>query len=155
MTPHTDEARIQAITARALTERVFVLNCYGRGRSGIVWRMIGSSPDVMLTSREWYVGVFGEKKTLRKCLGVRWSEDGKFEFKVKPYGAHRLATVGVEDRAFIRIGAEEASDQIDASVLGGERERLSEAERRAIWNHTGAAATRFGYTASGVLPGVT
>ena len=84
--------------------------------------MIGSSPDVMLTSREWYVGVFGEKKTLRKCLGVCWSEDGKFEFKVKPYGAHRLANVGVEDRAFIRIGAEEASDQIDASVLGGERE---------------------------------
>lgn len=277
---------ISVPSAAPATDSVIVLNCYGRGGSGIVWRMIGSSPDVIMTSKEWHVGVFGDRKTLRKglplafrslgirsveplrryahrktlemqrpsdmtrktdarslvvklmdyhivfaqmigasferatvinltrhpygqceslmrsglslesacrwysdvarlmadhfdsgaigvrfedvvtrpmetcdklyrSLGVRWSEDGKFEFKVKPYGAHRVADVGVEDREFIRIGAEDASHQIDASVLRGERERLSDAERRAIWNLTGAAAARFGYTASGVLPGVT
>lgn len=28
---------------------------------------------------------------LYRSLGVRWSEDGKFEFKVKPYGADRIS----------------------------------------------------------------
>ena len=28
---------------------------------------------------------------LYRSLGVRWAEDGKFEFKVKPYGSDRLA----------------------------------------------------------------
>jgi hypothetical protein len=37
---------------------------------------------------------------------------------------------------------------IDASVLRGETERLSYSQRRAIWELTGAAATRFGYTAA-------
>lgn len=53
--------------------------------------------------------------------GVHWSEDGKFEFTVNPHCAHRMAEVGVEDREFIRIGAEGASHQVDASVLRGER----------------------------------
>ena len=48
--------------------RIIVLNCYGRGGSGIVWRMIGSSPDVIMTSEEWHVGVFGSRKSLRKGL---------------------------------------------------------------------------------------
>lgn len=266
----------------APTDRIIILNCYGRGGSGIVWRMIGSSPDVIMTSKEWHVGVFGTRKTLRKgvslafralgihsfeplrryalrktlemrrlndltaktnarslvvklmdyhivfaqmigasfeqatfinltrhpygqceslmrsglslesacrwygdvarmmarqaesgaiavrfedvvtrpietcdelyrSLGVRWSEDGKFEFKVKPYGTDRVTDVGVEDRDFIRVGAEDASHQIDASVLRGERERLSDAERQAIWNLTGAAAARLGYTVAGGL----
>ena len=34
------------------------------------------------------------------------------------------ADVGVEDKDFIRIGAQDVSRQIDASVLGGETERL-------------------------------
>ena len=270
----------------APADRVIVLNCFGRGGSGIVWRMIGSSPDVIMTSEEWHVGVFGDRKTLRKgvplafrtlgirsfeplrryalrktlemqrpndvitktdarslvvklmdyhivfaqmigtsferatfinltrhpygqceslmrsglsleeacqwyddvarmmaqqtesgaiavrfedvvtrpietcdrlyrSLGVRWSEDGKFEFKVKPYGSDRVADVGVEDRDFIRIGAEDASEQIDASVLRGETERLSDAQREAIWGLTGAAAARLGYTAGGSLAAVT
>jgi len=271
---------------RAPTDRVIVLNCFGRGGSGIVWRMIGSSPDVIMTSEEWHVGVFGSRKTLRKgllltfrslgirtfeplrryahrrtlemqrlsdvttktdaqslvvklmdyhivfaqmigtsferatfvnltrhpyglceslmrsglslpevcrwyddvarmmaqqaesgaitvrfedvvtrpmetcdglyrSLGVRWSEDGKFEFKVKPYGTDRLADGGVEERDFIRIAAQDASQQIDASVLRGETERLSETQRRAIWDRTGGAARRLGYTAAGSFAAVT
>jgi hypothetical protein len=31
---------------------------------------------------------------LYPSLGVRWAEDGKFEFKLKPYGAERMADVG-------------------------------------------------------------
>jgi hypothetical protein len=273
------EEHPQATLPRALPDRVIVLNCFGRGGSGIVWRMIGSSPEVIMTGSEWHVGVFRERKALRKglllafrslgigsaeplrryafgktlemqrpndvlaksdarslvvkvmdyhiifgqmiassfaratfinltrhpygqceslmrsglsleracrwyshvagmmadravsgaigvrfedvvtrpvetcdklyrSLGVRWAEDGKFEFKVKPYGVHRVGDVGVEDREFIRVGAEDASQNIDASVLCGDRERLSDAQRRAIWNLTGAVAARLGYGAS-------
>ena len=88
---------------------------------------------------------------LYRSLGVRWSEDGKFEFKVKPYGIDRMADVGVEDKEFIRIGAQDAAQQIDASVLRGETERLSDAQRRVIWGLTGGAAARLGYTAAGSL----
>jgi sulfotransferase family protein len=271
---------------RPAIDRVIVLNCFGRGGSGIVWRMLGSSPDVIMTSKEWHVGVFGERRRLRKgfllayralgigsfeplrryalgktlemqkpddvstktearslvvklmdyhiafaqmigasfeqatfiiltrhpygqceslmrsglslesacrwyddvahmlaqqaesgaitlrfedvvtrpmetcdglyrSLGVRWSEDGKFEFKVKPYGTDRMADVGVEDRELIRIGAEDASQQIDGSVLRGEAERLSETQRRAIWDLTGAVAARLGYTEAGSLSALT
>lgn len=280
------EDRVPAPRSLVPTEGIIILNCYGRGGSGIAWRMIGSSPDVIMTGKEWHVGVFGGRKTLRKglsvgfrslgirsfdplrryahrktlemqrpndvttksdarslvvklmdyhivfarmigasfdratfinltrhpygqceslmrsglslesacrwyddvacmmadhaesgaigvrfedlvtrpietcdklyrSLGVRWSEDGKFEFKVKPYGTHRVGDVGVEDGEFIRIGAEDTPHHIDASVLRGERERLSDAQRRAIWNLTGAAAARLGYTSAGVLPSVT
>lgn len=278
--PIGDEENARAIPSSAPPDRVIVLNCFGRGGSGIVWRMIGSSPDVIMTSREWHVGVFGERKALRKgvplafrslgirsakplqryaygrtldtqrpkdvtaksdarslvvkvmdyhivfghmiagsfprstfvnlerhpygqceslirsgltleracrwyrdvagmmlgharpgtirvrfedvvtrpidscdhlytALGVRWAEDRRFEFKIKPYGADRRADVGVEDKEFIRIGKEDARDHIDASVLRGETERLSSSQRRAIWELTGAAATRLGYTAAG------
>jgi len=86
---------------------------------------------------------------LYRSLGVRWAEDGRFEFKVKPYGEDRLANTGVEDRDFIRIGADDVSRQIDASVLRGETERLSEAQRGAIWDLTGTTAARLGYTPAG------
>jgi hypothetical protein len=89
---------------------------------------------------------------LYRSLGVRWSEDGKFEFKVKPYGTDRMADVGVEDKEFIRIGPEDASRQIDASVLRGETDRLTDIQRRAIWDLAGSAAARLGYTAAGSLP---
>jgi hypothetical protein len=265
----------------APTERVIVLNCFGRGGSGIVWRMLGSSPDVIMTSKEWHVAVFGERRRLRKALliacrsagikssapfrryawgktcemqrsvdvttktdarslvvklmdyhivfarmigssferatfvnltrhpygqceslmrsgltleeacrwyddvarmmaqqadsaitvrfedvvsrpvetcdalyrslGVRWSEDGRFEFKIKPYGSERMADLGVEDREIIRIDREDAAQQIDPSVLRGETERLSETQRRAIWDLTGVAAARLGYTSTGSL----
>jgi hypothetical protein len=92
---------------------------------------------------------------LYRSLGVRWSEDGKFEFKVKPYGTDRMADVSVKDGEFIRIGAEDASEQIDASVLRGETERLSDTERRAIWDFTGGAAARLGYTEAGSLSALT
>jgi Sulfotransferase family len=280
------EKQAPAFGSRTPTDEIIVLNCYGRGGSGIVWRMIGSSPDVIMTSEEWHVGVFGATKTLRKglplafrslgirsfeplrryalrktlemqrpndvttkadarslvvklmdyhivfaqmigasferatfvnltrhpygqceslmrsglsleeacrwyddvarmmakqgesgaisvrfeevvtrpietcdrlyrSLGVRWSEDGKFEFKIKPYGTDRMADVGVEDKDFIRIGAEDAPRQIDASVLRGETERLSETQRRAIWDLTGAVAARLGYTAAGSVAALT
>ena len=92
---------------------------------------------------------------LYRSLGVRWSEDGKFEFKIKPYGTDRIADVGVEDGEFIRIGVEDASEQIDASVLRGEMERLSDAQRRAIWDFAGGAAVRLGYTEAGSLSALT
>jgi hypothetical protein len=88
---------------------------------------------------------------LYRSLGVRWSEDRKFEFKVKPYGTDRMADVGVEEKNLIRIGAEEASRQIDASVLRAETERLSDTQRRAIWDLTGGVAARLGYAAAGSL----
>jgi hypothetical protein len=271
---------------RPAIDRVIVLNCFGRGGSGIVWRMLGSSPDVIMTRKEWHVAVFGERRRLRKALlaacgsavirssspfrryalgktremqrpadvttktdarslvvklmdyyivfapmigasferatfvsltrhpygqceslmrsglsleeacqwyedvarkmarqeesqaitvrfedvvthpietcdglyrslGVRWSEDGKFEFKVKPYGTDRVADVGVEDKDFIRIGPEDASQQIDASVLRGETDRLSDTQRRAIWDLTGNAAALLGYSAAGSLAALT
>lgn len=208
MAPNTGQkARVQAIAARAPTDRIIVLDWYGRGRSGIVWRMMGSSADVNMTSKEWHVGVFGERKKLRKdsssceavltsralaagtatrmmadhfvsgatgvrfedvvtrpmetcdklyrSFGVCWSEDGKFEFTVKPYGAHRVADGGRRGQGVHPHRRRRSSHQIDPSGLRGERERLSDAERRAIWNLTEAGATQFGYTASSVLPGVT
>jgi Sulfotransferase family len=91
---------------------------------------------------------------LYRSLGVRWSEDGKFEFKVKPYGTDRMADVGVEDKQFIRIGAQDAAHQIHASVLCGETERLSDAQRRVVWGLTRGAAARLGYTAAGSLAGL-
>jgi Sulfotransferase family len=270
----------------APTDHIIVLNCFGRGGSGIAWRMIGSSPDVIMTSEEWHVGVFGVSKTLRKgvplvfrslgigsfeplrryalrktlemrrpsdvttktdarslvvklmdyhivfaqmigtsfeqatfvnltrhpygqceslmrsglslesacrwyddvarmmvkqaesgairvrfedvvtrpietcdglyrSLGVRWPKDGKFEFKVKPYGTDRMADVGIEDKGFIRIGPEDAAQHIDASVLRGETERLSAAQRRAIWDLTGSEAARLDYTAAGSFAALT
>ena len=269
---------MRALRSAPAPSDVIILNCYGRGGSGIVWRMIGSSPDVIMTTKEWHVGVFGGRRKLRKglvvafeslgiksaeplrryafrkmiemqrprdlstkpdarfvvtklmdhhiifsdmiarsfqrakfinltrhpygqceslmrsglslesacrwyndvacmmadhaesgalsvrfedvvtcpmetcdtlyrVLGVRWSEDGKFDFKAKPYGAERLADVGVHDVEFIRIGAEDAGHHIDASVLRGERQRLSDAQRREIWRLAGTAADRLGYTA--------
>jgi hypothetical protein len=280
------QAQVPTLGLETPTDEIIVLNCYGRGGSGIVWRMIGSSPDVIMTSEEWHVGVFGATKTLRRgllwafrslgiqsfeplrryafrktldmrrpsevstktdarslvvklmdyhivfaqmigtsferatfinltrhpygqceslmrsglrleeacrwyedvarmmaqqtesgaitvrfedvvtrpietcdelyrSLGVRWSEDGKFEFKVKPYGNDRTADVGVEDKEFIRVGPEDASERIDASVLRGETDRLSDTQRAAIWNHTGRAAARLGYTAAGSLTALT
>jgi hypothetical protein len=277
---HKRKNSSQRTSVHAPTDRIIILNCYGRGGSGIVWRMIGSSPDVIMTSEEWHVGVFGHSKTLRKgvplafrsvgirsfeplrryalrktlemqrpsdiatkadarslvvklmdyhivfaqmigasferatfvnltrhpygqceslmrsglsleeacrwyddvalmmvkqaesgaitvpfedvvtqpieacdrlyrSLGVRWSKDGKFEFKVKPYGTDRMADVGVEDEDFIRVGPEEAVHQVDASVLHGEAERLSTAQRRAIWDLTGGAAAQLGYSVAG------
>jgi Sulfotransferase family len=271
---------VSALRSAPAPSDVIVLNCYGRGGSSIVWRMIGSSPDVIMTTKEWHVGVFGEWKKLRKglivafkslgirsaeplrryalgkmiemqhprdvstkpvahfvviklmdhhiifaemiarsfqrakfinltrhpygqceslmrsglsldsacrwyndvacmmadhaqagalslrfedivtrpmetCdtlyrfLGVRWAEDGKFDFKAKPYGAERLADVGVHDGELIRIGGEDAEHHIDASVLRAERERLSDAQRREIWQLAGTAANRLGYTAFG------
>jgi hypothetical protein len=265
-------------SARLRIDRAIVLNCYGRGGSGIVWRMIGSSPDVIMTTKEWHVGVFGDRKTVRKglllafsslgissfeplrryalgrtvkmqrpddvaakvdarssviklmdhhivfsdliarsfprityinltrhpygqceslmrsglsleeacrwysdvarmmmrhsdaisvrfedvvtrpmetcdalyrSLGLRWSEDEKVDFKVKPYGAHRTADVGVHDREVIRIGREDVRHHIDASVLRGERDRLSDDQRKAIWELTEVAAAHFSYTESG------
>ena len=47
-------------------DRIIILTCYGRGGSGMVWRMIGSSPDVIMTTQEWHVGVFGQRKLARK-----------------------------------------------------------------------------------------
>jgi hypothetical protein len=92
---------------------------------------------------------------LYRSLGVRWSEDGKFEFKVKPYGTDRVGDVDVEDREFIRIGVEDASHHVDASVLRGESERLSDGQRKTIWKLTGSAAARLGYRESGALPTLT
>jgi hypothetical protein len=261
-------------------EHIIVLNCYGRGGSGIVWRMIGSSPDVIMTDREWHVGVFGGAKILRKvalrafgsldidsfeplrwyvskktvemqrpadlanktgarlcviklmdhhilfsemirrsfrqatfvnltrhpygqceslirsglslevasewyaevarmmarraesgaltlrfedivtqpmlacdklyeALGIRWPADGKFDFKIKAYGERRTEGISVRDREFIRIAAEEFERWIDPTVLRGERDRLSDHERRVIWSLTGEMASHFGYDQSG------
>lgn len=257
-------------------KRIIVLNCYGRGGSGIVWRMIGSSPDVIMTADEWHVGVFGNaklprkaavfvfrslgidsfeplrryafKKTLdlqrpdelaskneaRSCvvklmdyhivfsdmirrsfqstafvnltrhpygqceslmrsglslveasewyvgisqmmarhadsgavavrfedvvsqpmracdelyraLAIRWSEDGRFEFKIKPYGDRRTEDVDVRGGEVLRIGAEDVGRHFDRAVLRRERERLSDHQRKIIWNLTGEIALRFGY----------
>ena len=60
--------RVSRFGSRPATDWVIVLNCFGRGGSGIVWRMIGSSPDVIMTRKEWHVAVFGERRRLRRAL---------------------------------------------------------------------------------------
>ena len=47
----------------------------------MVWRMIGSSPDVIMTSEEWHVGVFGSRKTLRKGLPLAFRSLGIRSFE--------------------------------------------------------------------------
>jgi hypothetical protein len=261
--------------------RVIVLNCYGRGGSGIVWRMIGSSPDVIMTGDEWHVGVFGRAKLPRKgavlafrslgirsfeplkryafrktiemqrpsdlaqkpealscviklmdyhivfsdmirrsfdsttfvnlirhpygqceslmrsglsledasnwyvdvakmmdrhvteaivvrfedivmqpmqecdqlyrALGIGWAEDGKFDFKIKPYGELRTKDLDVRHGAVVRIGAGDVEGRIDRAVLRSARERLSDGQRDAIWYLTGETASRFGYDQAGSL----
>lgn len=257
-------------------ERIIVLNCFGRGGSGIVWRMIGSSPDVIMTGAEWHVGVFGKAKLPRKgalfvfrslgirsfeplrryafrktielqrpddldlkteahscvvklmdyhvvfsdmirrsfplttfvnlirhpygqceslmrsglslvdasqwymdvaqmmarhadsgavvvrfedivtqpmrtcdelyqALGIRWAEDERFDFKIKPYGEGRTEDVDVSGGAVLRIGAEDAGRHIDRAVLRGEKDRLSDDQRKTIWSLTGEVASRLGY----------
>jgi hypothetical protein len=88
---------------------------------------------------------------LSACAGP---DDGKFEFKVEPYRTDRMA----RKRRGWRVDPyrrRRASQQIDASVLRGEAERLSDTQRRAIWNLTGAAAARLGYTEASSLSELT
>lgn len=54
--------------SQGLPPRAFILNCFGRGGSNIVWNMIASSPDVLIPSREWHQGVFGKHTRLRKTV---------------------------------------------------------------------------------------
>jgi hypothetical protein len=267
------------MTAPRDVQRIVVLNSFGRGGSGLVWRMIGSSPDVLMTDDEWHVGVFSHRKLLRKgtvavfhklglrslpllqpyarrktldtldqadmqqkteatsftiklmdyhlvfidmirrsfdeavfinlvrhpygqcesllrsgmtleracswyrdvalmmlrcgdpvvtlrfedavtrpmdfCdglyqfLGVRWSNDRRFSLKIKPYGAQRTSGVDVRGGKVVRVGAAEAENLIDTSVLDA-HERLSEEQRRAVWTMTHETASRFGYTESSI-----
>lgn len=54
--------------SEGLPPRAFILNCFGRGGSNIVWNMIASSPDVLISSQEWHQGVFGKHIRLRKTV---------------------------------------------------------------------------------------
>lgn len=47
-----------------------VLCCFGRGGSSLAWRMIGSSPDVLMMSEEWHVAM-GEAFALPARLARR------------------------------------------------------------------------------------
>jgi hypothetical protein len=38
--------------------------------------MIGSSPNVIMTSKEWHVGIFEDRKTLRKGLPLAFRSLG-------------------------------------------------------------------------------
>jgi sulfotransferase family protein len=259
-------------------DRIIILCCFGRGGSSIVWQMIGSSPDIVMTTEEWHVAVFGRNKILRKTirrafnflhvqsfeplrrhalrrtlamrdandlstkkeagsfviklmdyqlvfsemirrsfakavfvilarhpygqceslirsglglreacewynnvarmmvaraksahavivhfedvvtrpietceslyrqLGVRWAEDKRFNFKIKPYGRRRTSEVDVTHGKIIRVGTEDVANYIDSSVLKGERDRLSDAQRKSIWHLTGTAAMQLGYS---------
>lgn len=51
-----------------LPPRAFILDCFGRGGSNIIWNMIGSSPDMLVPSHAWHRGVFGEHHRLRKTM---------------------------------------------------------------------------------------
>lgn len=86
---------------------------------------------------------------LYRSLGVRWPTDKKINVKVKPYGAQRTADVDVSQGEFIRVEADDIETHIDASVLRGEKERLSDLQRKAIWDRTGQVAAHFGYTEAG------
>jgi hypothetical protein len=98
--------------------------------------MLSTAP---IETRDW----------LYQSLDLRWPRDGRFDFKPKPYGADRVADVGVNRSEVIRIGAEDVGCHIDAAVLRGKRERLSNAQRRTIWHLTGAVAERHGYRECG------
>ena len=83
---------------------------------------------------------------LYRSLGVRWSEDGKFEFKVKPYGTDRMADVGVEDREFIRIGAEDVPSKSMHRFYAGKRSGypIPNGELYGISREAGRAAWLYG-----------
>jgi hypothetical protein len=89
---------------------------------------------------------------LYRSLGVRWSEDGSSNSRLSLMAPVAWPTWASRTGRSSSSAQTKPRTKIDASVLGGERERPSD---RAIWNLTGAAATRFSYTVSGVLPGVT
>jgi len=86
---------------------------------------------------------------LYRDLSIRWAEDGRFDFKIKPYGDRRTDDVGVRDGEVVRIGAEDVGLHIDGAVLRGEKDRLSDDQRKAIWDLTGEMASRFGYEENG------
>jgi glycosyltransferase involved in cell wall biosynthesis len=261
-------------------ERIIILTCFGRGGSGLVWRMIGSSPDVIMTTKEWHDGVFGRRRVARKLavlafnrfhiesfeplrryafektlqilsptdladkidaktcviklmdyhivfsalirrsfrettlvtltrhpygqceslmrsglslanacrwyndvarlmidhwegepipvrfedvvtrprdtgerlfesLGVRWPVGETIRFKVKAYGAQRTGDMDVSRAEVICIAAEDLATYVDSSVLRGERERLTDGQRDAIWSLTADVAARLGYTERG------
>ena len=88
---------------RTATGRVIILNCYGRGGSGIVWRMIGSSPDVIMTTEEWHVGAFGTRKTLRKGLLLTFRSLGLQSFEpLRRYSLRKTLEMQRPDDARIK-----------------------------------------------------
>ncbi len=48
--------------------KVIILNCFGRGGSSILWNMIGCSPEVLMTGREWHRGFYGRLPVLGRAL---------------------------------------------------------------------------------------
>lgn len=57
-------------------ERAIVICCFGRGGSSILWRMIGSSPDAVMTTREWHQAVFGNARRLRNLTTLVFETSG-------------------------------------------------------------------------------
>ena len=90
---------------------------------------------------------------LYRSLGVRWAEDGKFEFKVKPYGdCSHGGRKGVEDKDFIRIGAEDVvfrADRFVRSTRGDKRAAIRHPNGEPYGDLTGTEAAGLGYTAAG------
>lgn len=69
--------------------RVIILNCFGRGGSSILWNMLGSSPDVIMTGAEWHQAVFGGARRTRRLITKAFCTFGLSSLPVLRRHAHR------------------------------------------------------------------
>ena len=87
-------------------QHIIVLTCYGRGGSGIVWRMIGSSPDVVMTRDEWHVGVFGDARLPRKGALLAFRSLGISSLEpLRRYAHKKTIQMQRPDDLALKIGA--------------------------------------------------
>ena len=86
--------------------RAVVLSCFGRGGSSILWRMIGSSPDVVMMKEEWHQAVFGSQRRLRRLATKAFALLGVDSVEPLRRFAHR--------RVLAKIDAADVDAKLDA-----------------------------------------
>lgn len=96
-----------------------VLCCFGRGGSSLAWRMIGSSPDVLMMSEEWHVAM-GPGFALASRLARR------------AYAAGLVSPGGVATRAAAALMGPTSARRSLAAVAPGERAAKPEAWGLAV-----------------------
>lgn len=110
-----------------LPPRAFILDCFGRGGSNIVWNAVPG---------------FTRIAAARTALPP--PPDGLVRFRQKKFGAART-TGDHGGREVIRIAPEELRERIDANVNRDAVARLTAEQRRTLWLATADAAAALGY----------